>query len=197
MQGPQGEMKWVPESQVDQARSAKFAVLPQEGTQRMATPNGQLTYALPSEVEKFKASGHVPIQDDGNFRVDPIPGESNVDTMKRAATIANNLPPDVMKQAIDAEKKNLPKRAIASLAAVPVVTAGTTSALLGGAEAVGAAGEAMSALPEMDYFMSSPRLYAEYLLKSPAAAELGKTALKYAVKGGAAALGFKYLAKFL
>src|SRR6185437_3603825 len=45
MQGPQGEMKWVPEAQVSQARQANYAVTPDNaGVQRMATPQGQLTY---------------------------------------------------------------------------------------------------------------------------------------------------------
>src|ERR1700727_1800152 len=58
MVGPKGENKWVPYSQVDAARQNNFAVQPQPGVQKMVRPDGQITYALPSEVDKFKASGH-------------------------------------------------------------------------------------------------------------------------------------------
>ena len=80
---PQGTPRWVPTEAVDQARSSNWAVASQPGVTRMATPQGQLTYALPNEVEAFKKSGHVPIDDTGNFRVDPLPGEYNTDTMQR------------------------------------------------------------------------------------------------------------------
>lgn len=144
MIGPNGEQKQVPISQVDAMRQQKFAIAPQPGVQRMATPDGQLTYALPGEVDKFKASGHVPIQDNGYYQVEPLPGEYGVDTMARAAKIAKNLPPDVIKQGIEAEKKTFTaKRIAANLIGGPVV-AGVVlpAAIAGGGELAGAGAEA-------------------------------------------------------
>ena len=107
MQSPNGSMGYVAQDKVSAARQNNFSVTADNpGVQRMATPQGQLTYALPSEVDQFKASGHVPIDDNGSFHVEPLPGEDNTDTMARAATIAKNLPPEVMKKAIDAEKQH-------------------------------------------------------------------------------------------
>jgi hypothetical protein len=136
MIGPDGSQVSVPIKNIDEMRSKNFAIAPQPGVQRMATPQGQLTYALPDEVDKFKASGHVPIDDTGNFRVDPLPGEDNTDTMDRAAQIAKNLPPDVMKQAIAAEAKTITaKRLAANLIAGPVVSGiGVPAAMAGTGE---------------------------------------------------------------
>jgi hypothetical protein len=121
MVGPDGSHVQVPANRVDEMRSKNFAITPQPGVQRMASPQGQLTYALPDEVDKFKASGHVPIEDSGNFTVMPLPGEDNTETMARAATIAKNLPPDVMKQAIAAEAKTITaKRLAANLIGGPI-----------------------------------------------------------------------------
>lgn len=199
MIGPDGSAGYVAQDRVDAARQAKFAIAPQPGVQRMATPEGQLTYALPAEVDKFKASGHVPIQDNGNFRVEPLDGESNTDTMARAAKIGKNLPPEVMKQAIEAEKSTFTSgRIAANLVAGPAIAGAGLTAAAGAGVAGAAAGDAIASVPEMQYILSSPRLYMQWLLANP---EVRSALVKGAIKGattlGLSAVGAKYLSKFL
>src|SRR5258708_4725768 len=65
MTGPQGELKWVPSKQTDQARQANFAVHPDNpGAVKMVTPQGEINYALPGEVDTFKKAGHTLINPD-------------------------------------------------------------------------------------------------------------------------------------
>src|SRR5689334_9794003 len=62
MTAPNGNSVTVDRPKVDEMRKQNYAVSADNpGAVRMATPQGQLTYALPGEVESFKASGHVPI----------------------------------------------------------------------------------------------------------------------------------------
>jgi hypothetical protein len=145
---PEGNQVVVPQNKVDDMRKQNYAVSPDNpGVQRMATSQGQLTYALPDEVEKFKSSGHVPIQDNGYFEVTPLPGEESTDTMARAAAIAKNLPPDVMQKAIDAEKKTFTAKNLfkATVVAPVVVGGGTMLALTGAGAAIDAAPAATAA----------------------------------------------------
>ncbi len=145
---PDGNQVVVPQNKVDAMRQQNYAVSPDNaGVQRMATSQGQLTYALPGEVDKFKASGHVPIQDNGYFEVTPLPGEESTDTMARAAAIAKNLPPDVMQKAIDAEKKTFTAKNLfkATVVAPVVVGGGTMLALTGTGAALDAAPAATGA----------------------------------------------------
>jgi hypothetical protein len=112
---------------------------PNDGV-RMITPNGEITYALPEEVNKFHSSGHVVLKDNGYFQIDPLDGETPQDTYARAAKIAKNLPPDVIQKAIDAEKKTWTAKRFAKGAAL------TTAAFLGYPLLIAGGGEAAAAL---------------------------------------------------
>jgi hypothetical protein len=191
MLGPNGDAGYVSEDKVSAARQNNFAVhADNPGVQRMATPEGQLTYALPSEVNAFKASGHVPIDDSGNFRVDPLEGEDNTDTMARAAKIAKNLPPEVMKQAIAAEQKtHTAKRIAANLVAAPLVIGAAAPVALAApgiaadaAAAANATPAAISAGRAIGTAAGSPlgqfviKEGGKYLLRAAATAGLGTVA---------------------
>lgn len=61
MQGPKGEMKWVPSKQVQDARQQKYAVHEDNaGVRPMISPAGEHAFALPQEVEGFVRSGYIP-----------------------------------------------------------------------------------------------------------------------------------------
>ncbi|HWZ44667.1 MAG TPA: hypothetical protein VNW97_14415 [Candidatus Saccharimonadales bacterium] len=138
----QGNITTVPRASVNDARSNGKMVTPDNGV-RMITPDGQITYALPEEVNQFRAAGHVLLNDNGYFKVEPLPGENMVETMARAARIAKNLPPDVMNQALAAEKKTFTAKRIAgTLAAAPLIGAAGTGALVGAGELIGPVGVA-------------------------------------------------------
>lgn len=135
MTGPKGEQVQVPASQVDSMRAQNYAVNPGPNTKLMITPEGKLTHALPDEVDKFKASGHVLVQPDGTFTVEPLPGEDNTDTMARAAKIGKAVTPDM----IAAEKQKLtPARVATTLVAAPVMGAVGTAGVTGIGEGAGA-----------------------------------------------------------
>lgn len=186
MQGPNGATGYVAESKVSAARQSNFSVTPDNpGVQRMATPKGQLTYALPSEVEQFKSSGHVAIDDKGNFQVEPLPGEDNTDTMARAATLAQKLPPDVMKKAIEAEKSTFTAARIAKTLGV----AALAGPAIVGAETEGAAAAGAAAIPTARAIGTAAGT-AVKLAKTPAGQFIIKKALAPAVGSAIAGAGF-------
>lgn len=198
MTGPDGSPAYVAEDRVGAARQANYAVAQDNpNVQKMVTPDGRLTYALPGEVSQFEASGHTKIAPDGRFEVKPLPGEDNTDTMKRAVNVGRALGPEQMQKSAQAEqnwwtsKEGLTDEA-KGLFNVTAAGAETLSALAGGSE-VGAAGKVgLKALGEtetMQLIKSSPRLYAEWVLKHP---ETQKLAIKTAAKvggGAASAIG--------
>lgn len=142
MTGPNGEQVQVPQNQVDDMRSKNYAVNSSKDTQLMITPDGKLTNALPDEVDKFKASGHVLVKPDGTFTVDPLPGEDNTDTMARAAKIGKAVTPAM----IAAEKaKMTPARIATTLVAAPAIGVGTAAGIAGLGEGIAAAPEAVQA----------------------------------------------------
>lgn len=199
MIGPDGNQGYVAQSKVDAARSSKFAIAPDSGVP-MVTPKGEMTFALPNEVEKFEQSGHTLIKPDGSFEVKPLEGEENTDTMDRAARVAKAMTPEMKQKAIDAETKTFTaKRIAASLVAGPAIAAVQLSGTAGVAAGIDAAGTALGSTEVGQLLSSSPRLYAEYLLKHPATATAVKEAGKYLIKGTGLALGaklgFKWLSK--
>lgn len=136
----QGNITRIPRSGINEARKNGRMLTPDNGV-RMITPDGQITYALPEEVDQFRASGHVLLNDNGYFRVDPLPGEGPSDTMARAARIAKNLPPDVLQRAIAAEKKTFTgKRIAATLGAAATMGVAGPAAIAGVGELVAPAG---------------------------------------------------------
>jgi hypothetical protein len=202
MVGPDGKQGYVATDKVDAARQNNFMVAPDSGI-KMATPDGKITYALPSEVDKFSASGHTRINPDGSYLVMPLPGEEYQQTISRAKNVMKALGAEDQKKAQDAEmvraRKNLtsPNPLRNPLIAGPLAGAGTAAAITGLGEGLGAAGEAIASTTEGQYFLSSPRLYAQWALKAAAKSELAKTAVKYAIKGGAAYLGYRWLGRLL
>lgn len=71
MVGTDGQNRWIPQSKVTDARASNMAVTPDnQGVTKMAGPNGGVTYALPTEVSKFKDAGHTLITDSDNPNYD-------------------------------------------------------------------------------------------------------------------------------
>jgi hypothetical protein len=209
MIGPDGSPGYVSQDKLDQARQLNYAVAPDHpGAQKMVTPDGRITYALPNEVQQFEASGHTKIAPDGRFEVKPLPGEDSTQTMQRAVNVGRALGPEQMQKSMQAEKnwwtsKEGMKDEAAGLVNVAGAGAETMAALTGGSAAAQGAKAGMQALGEtetMQLIKSSPRLYAEYLLKHPATAQtVGKVAsgaLK-AVGAGGAYAAYKWLSKVM
>lgn len=211
MQGPDGSQNYVAQDRVDAARQANYAVSPDNpNVQKMVTPDGRITYALPDEVQKFQASGHTKIAPDGRFEVQPLPGEESTDTMQRAANVAKALGPEGMEQSLKAERnwwvsKEGLKDEAAGAANVGLAGAETLATIAGVSGTAQAAKLGLTALGEtetMQLIKSSPRLYAEWVLKHP---QTRQAIIKGAVKvggGAASAIGagavyqaYKWLSK--
>jgi hypothetical protein len=176
-------------------------VTPDNGV-RMITPDGEITYALPEEVDRFRASGHVLLKDNGYYQVDPLPDENMAETMARAARIAKNLPPEVSQQAIASEKKMItPKRIAATLVAGPAIGVAGTAALVGAGELIGPVGVAETVGTGLydaagREIMRDAVRYGPGLLQRVATSPLGKkvaAAVGTAILGGAAKSAFDHL----
>src|SRR5258707_4889469 len=174
MLGKEGDSRWIPPSQVAAARQSNYSVAPDDpGAQLMITPGGQKTYALPNEVDNFKKSGHTLIHPDGQFRVEALPGEDQTETYQRARNVVNALTPEEQQKAMAAEKdwwtsKEGLKDEAAGLANVGLTTAETLATITGVSEAASLGKAGLRVLGEtvtMQLIKSSPRLYAEWLLK--------------------------------
>jgi hypothetical protein len=210
---PDGAPGYVSQDKVDAARQSNFAVAPDHpGAQKMVTPDGKITYALPNEVQQFESSGHTKIAPDGRFEVRPLPGEDSTQTMQRAVNVGRALGPEQMKQSVQAEKnwwtsKEGLKDEAAGLVNVGAAGAETMAALTGGSAAAQGAKAGLSALGEtetMQLIKSSPRLYAEYLLKHPATAQAAQKIAVKAAGGALTAIGaggayaaYKWLSKLV
>src|SRR6267142_762568 len=71
-----GNVTNAPETQLPVYRArGMMPTADNPGAQKMITPNGGVTYAMPSEVDRFRASGHVAIDSQGR----PIPSQSESD----------------------------------------------------------------------------------------------------------------------
>lgn len=209
MTGPDGSANYVAQDRVDAARQSNFAVAPDHpGAQKMVTPDGRITYALPNEVQQFEASGHTKIAPDGRFEVRPLPGEDSTATMQRAVNVGRALGPQGMDKAMTAERnwwtsKEGMKDEAAGLVNVAGAGAETMAALTGGsaaAQGVKAGASALGETETMQLIKSSPRLYAEWVLKHPAtkaaAVSIGKKLLWHAgIGGGGTILALKWLGK--
>jgi hypothetical protein len=142
--------------------------------------------------------------------VRPLPGEDSTATMQRAVNVGRALGPEQMQQSMQAEKnwwtsKEGMKDEAAGLVNVGAAGAETLASLTGTSEAAAGAKAGLTALGEtetMQLIKSSPRLYAEWVLKHPATKQ---AAIKAAVKvgtGAASAIGaggayaaYKWLSK--
>ena len=74
-----------------------------------------------------KAQSGAQVNDVGNLVITPRPGESFADTMNRAAAYGKTVTPDQ----VNAEVRTAPTKALATLAAAPVIGATGTAALAG------------------------------------------------------------------
>lgn len=202
MVGPSGATATVPSSGVPAYRHSNFTVSPDNpGVSKMITPDGQITYALPQEVQNFLASGHVLVNQDGTFNVTPLPGEDPSDTMARAARIGKAVTPEMLQAE---ERKMTPKRVAANLVAAPLIGAATTAGIAGASGGVSgfvtpttttgtvvtgidAAGNPiMSTVTATSPSMLSSSLQA---LKTAATSPLALEAYKYMLKGAAMTAG--------
>lgn len=211
MVGPDGAPGYVAQDKVDAARQSSFAVAPDHpGAQKMVTPAGQVTYALPGEVDQFKASGHTLIHPDGNFQVTPLPGEDNTATMQRAANVSRALGPEQMQKSAQAERnwwtsKEGLKDEAAGLVNVGAAGAETLATLAGGSaagQAVKTGAQALGETETMQLIKSSPRLYAEWLLKNKGkqvAVDAAKQVIKHPIQSsgivGGIYAAYKWLSK--
>lgn len=204
MIGPDGNQGYVAQSKVDAARSSKFAIAPDSGVP-MVTPKGEMTFALPNEVEKFEQSGHTLIKPDGSFEVKPLEGEANTDTMDRAARVVKAMTPEMKQKAIDAEAKTFTaKRIAASLVAGPAAGAATLgvlaapAAISAGATALNASPAAISVGTALGKAMGSPT--GQMILKQVGKKAIGTAGTIIGSYGAAklgAALGVKWLQRLL
>jgi hypothetical protein len=139
--GKDGNVSTVPESQLPVYRArGMMPAADNPGAQKMITPNGDVTYAMPSEVQQFESSGHTKIMPDGKFEVKPLPGESAAEIMNRAVNVGRALGPQQMEQSRKAEQnwwvsKEGLKDEGKGLANVALAGAGTMASLVGGGEA--------------------------------------------------------------
>jgi hypothetical protein len=205
----QGNVSAIPESQIDSARKQGKMPTAHSGL-RMITPDGEITYALPQEVGKFLASGHVLVNKDGTFIVSPLPGEDNTDTMARAAKIGKAVTPEMLQ----AEKKTItPERIAANLVAAPVLGVGTLGAIAGAGAIPGAVSAGYSALTaptataatvgtglldEAGNEITREAIkYGPSLLRTIATSPAAVTAAKWLVGGSAAAIAESFLRKWV
>lgn len=198
MTGPDGSPAYVAADRVDAARQANYAVAPDNpGVQKMVTPDGKITYAMPNEVSQFEASGHTKIAPDGRFEVKPLPGEYNTDTMRRAVNVGRALGPEQMQKSAQAEQnwwtsKEGLKDEAAGAVNLGLTGAETIGALTGGSEAgaaVKAGARALGETETLQLIKSSPRLYAEWVLKHPATQQAAVKAAAKVAGGAASAIG--------
>lgn len=197
MTGPDGSANYVAEDRVPAARQANYAVAPDNpNVQKMVTPDGRVTYALPGEVSQFEASGHTKIAPDGRFEVKPLPGEDNTDTMRRAVNVGRALGPEQMQKSAQAEanwwvsKEGLKDEAAGALnvGAAGAETLATIAGVSGTATAAKAGMAALGETETMQLLRSSPKLYAEWLLKNNVK-QVAVAGAKKAAAGAAGAAG--------
>lgn len=85
-------------------RAAKIdRLLTFQTTEKMVSPDGQIHFVSPSEVDALQAAGHTLIQPNGNYRVMPMPDESFSEVAQRAMNVAKALGPEAQQQAIQSE----------------------------------------------------------------------------------------------
>jgi hypothetical protein len=100
MQGPNGELGYVPTAKVAEARKQNFAVTPDNpGAARMLTKSGQVAYALPTEVDDWeKSKNAVRVNPDGSLLVPPGQSEWSQEYRDRHDTYFQaHQNPDVQK----------------------------------------------------------------------------------------------------
>jgi hypothetical protein len=126
MVGPQGEKQQVSPENVAAMRQKNFAVTPDTpGAAKMVSPQGQVNYALPSEVQNFQKSGHTLIRPDGSFDLQNIPGEDPLKEAERYQLVRKALTAQEKAGANKAEIKNTLK---AGAGAAVATAAGVTGA---------------------------------------------------------------------
>lgn len=125
MNDPNGKDVLVQESKVSGARQQKYSVAQSDSTSKMVTPEGHVTYALPSEVKAFQESGHTLIHPNGDYQVNPLPGEDPQVTVERSKNVVKALGEEAQNNAMRAEYdfNKKPSTIAKSLSAGPVIAA--------------------------------------------------------------------------
>jgi hypothetical protein len=175
MVGPKGEVISVQPQGLSEARANGYAVHPDNpGVTRFVNPDGKVAYALPTEVDAFKKGGSTQINPDGSFDLQAIFGEDPLEEQKRYQRVREALTPQEKTNANNAELKQAAKAGAGAALATAGGVVGA-QALSAGMEA---GGTALANSEAGQLFASSPKLYAEYLLKQGIKG-VGKYALEH------------------
>lgn len=164
--------------------------------QKMVAPNGTVKYAKPDEVAGLQASGHTMIGTDGSFYPQNIKGEDPLETEKRRQRIYKALTPE---EKTGSQKAEISDAIDTGIDAVSATAAGVSGAgALGGlVDLAAAGGKALIGSQAVQLMKSSPKLYAEWLLKQPATKELAVTVGKKLLEGSALSAGGTLMYKWL
>lgn len=164
MQGPTGELGYVAQDKVAAARQNNFAVVPQPGVQKAVDyKSGEVKYILPSEAAAFQQAGHAIVQSDGSITW-PIVRTSN--GVIGQDPLEEQIDHERVFKALSAEEKHaanmydLKEFAKAGVKATTATAMGVT-----GSSALGAAADAIAGTETAQLIASSPKLYAEWVLK--------------------------------
>lgn len=143
--------------------------------QKLVSPEGKVVYAQSDEqTAALKAKGHTLVNPDGSFYLQNIPGEDPLEEEKRRQRVYSALTPQEKSGAI----KNELREARSAMTDAALYTASGVS----GASSLGAGLSALGETEALQLLKSSPKLYAEYLLKSPAAKTVAKQGVKLLLK---------------
>jgi len=181
---PAGSSKDVLQSVASDAQSSAKV--------KMVSPSGAVAMVNPDEVGGYKSAGHTQIDANGYFTPQTIKGEDPLETEKRRQRIYKALTPE--------ERAGGQKEEIKNTLSTGADAATATAAGVTGAGALGGGLMALGETEAVQLLKSSPKLYAEYILKQkilPKAGEMAADAGKAALKGAAAYLGFKWLGKMI
>ena len=177
MIGPQGQTRTfnrgdVGPNYLNQARAKGWAVTPDTpDAQKMVTPGGQVTYAMPDEIGTFEQSGHRRI--DAQGRKLPTMEESAAanDRMNALSGMTGMPTPNMTPEQRQDFASGKAAGHASGMVTIPIVAGGAS------APAVGTAIRAAAATPLGQQIM--------------------RDSLHYAVKGAAAGLGWKLGGKWL
>ncbi|HEX3093055.1 MAG TPA: hypothetical protein VHW72_10565, partial [Candidatus Angelobacter sp.] len=192
MVGPQGEKQQVPTEQVAAMRQKNFAVTPDTPGVAKAVDyqKGSVNYILPQEADQFHAAGHAIVQPDGSIRYPIIRDKNGVisqdplEEQKSRQKVYEALNADEKTRNQSFERNEALKAGVNATIATASGVTGASS--LASAAELGQAGLAKLGETEaVQLFRSSPKLYAEYLLKNvaaPAAKKAAIEALKHPIR---------------
>jgi hypothetical protein len=103
----------------------------------MISPQGEQKWVPNEQLDDYKKAGGTPVNSDGSFSVQPLEGESFLDTMKRAANAGKTVSPDLIQSQTIKGLKEAP----VVLASAPTMGAAGAAGIAGIGEVGGAAAE--------------------------------------------------------